>query len=151
MWGGDVGQNLWEEVDIIVKGGNYGWPVREGAHHFKPGPVGAQFIEPVIEYPHKPELLKDSTFPNHGIGLCVTGGYVYRGKKYPALEGVYIYAEEVLGPVFGLRMKDGKVSDYATLLEQPRNITSFAEDSEGELYALTLEGKIFTITVSEAK
>jgi glucose/arabinose dehydrogenase len=149
MWAGDVGEDLWEEVDLIVKGGNYGWNVLEGYHHFKPGPPGAQYIDPVIEFPHKPEMLKISKFPKHAFGACVVGGYVYRGAKYPALQGIYLYADYALGTIFGLRYSDGRVTDYGTLLEQPKNITSFAQDNDGELYVLTFDGHVYSVTAAQ--
>jgi quinoprotein glucose dehydrogenase len=147
LWCGDVGQNLWEEVDLIVKGGNYGWCVREGAHHFKPGPPGAQFIEPVIEYPHQAWQQPQAMFPDHGLGVSVTGGYVYRGKQFPALDGIYIYGDYGSGTIWGLRYdRDAKkVTDHGELLKQHENICSFAEDNGHEVYALMQSGKIFKL------
>jgi quinoprotein glucose dehydrogenase len=147
LWIGDVGQDLWEEVDLGVKGGNYGWSVREGAHHFKPGPDGAQYIEPVMEYTHRKNLQAQGMFPDHSLGLCVIGGYVYRGKKFPALGGIYVYGDYNLGTVWGFRYDSNahKVTAEGTLLEQKKNITSFAEDADGEIYALTQDGQIYQI------
>jgi len=147
LWCGDVGQDLWEEVDLIVKGGNYGWSVREGAHHFKPGPEGAKYIEPVMEYTHQTRLQPEGMFPDHEIGLCVIGGYVYHGKASPTLDGIYIYGDYNLGKIFGLRYDyDTKtVTAHGMFLKQGDNIDSFAEDNDGEIYTLMQDGKIFKI------
>jgi glucose/arabinose dehydrogenase len=149
LWVGDVGQDLWEEVDLVTKGGNYGWSVREGAHHYKPGPDSADYINPVIEYAHKPANQPQGMFPNHSTGLCVIGGYVYHGKKFPALEGVYIYGDYNLGTIWGFRYDRAahKLTAEGTLLEQKKNIFSFAEDADGEVYALMQDGGIYQIAV----
>src|SRR5579863_2196650 len=104
LWEGDVGEDNWEEVNLLTKGGNYGWSVREGAHDFReeeghPGP----FIDPVMEYAHTMTLAKEGKFPDHSTGACIIGGYVYRGKKYPSLNGVYIYGDYIAGTIWGFR------------------------------------------------
>ena len=145
-----MGQDKWEEINIIVKGGNYGWCVRESFHSFKPGPEGARFIDPVLEYPHTPEIAKESAFSTHAPGVSVTGGYVYRGKRFPALRGVYLYADYVRGTVSGLRYENGRVTEHATLLQQPRSVSTFAEDADGELYLIAYGekiGQVFAIEV----
>ena len=147
LWAGDVGQNKFEEVHIIEKGGNYGWNWREGLHAFKTNgvaPADAKFIDPVIEYPHLPAYDKTST---HSPGLSITGGYVYRGKKLPALQGAYIYADFSMGTIWALRRENGKVVESAALYSTPKgtvakNVASFAEDVRGELYVLVFEGTV---------
>jgi hypothetical protein len=102
----------------------------------------------VMEYAHRPDMLSQSRFPKHSAGLCVVGGYVYRGTKYPSLQGVYVYGDYNLGTIWGLRYQNGKVTEYGTLLEQPRNSSSFAEDAQGELYVLALDAGVFAISVA---
>jgi glucose/arabinose dehydrogenase len=148
LWVADVGQDLWEEIDIVTNGGNYGWSIREAAHAFKGGQPGPQYAEPIMEYPHKPNLQPEAMFPDHGTGQSITGGYVYRGKKFPALDGVYIYADYVSGTIWGLRYDRAahKVTGHGVLLQQKKNTCSFAQDSDGELYALMQDGGIYQIT-----
>ncbi|HXT13895.1 MAG TPA: PQQ-dependent sugar dehydrogenase [Candidatus Angelobacter sp.] len=154
LWAGDVGQDLWEEVDIIKKGGNYGWSAREAFHplHQHRGPDhqirGSAPIDPIIEYPHSERLLPESKYPNHGIGVSITGGYVYRGKKFPDLRGVYVYADFQMGTIWGLRYENGKLTADGVLVpgNPARNIPSFSEDSSGELYVLSFDGTIYEFT-----
>jgi glucose/arabinose dehydrogenase len=153
LWAGDVGQDLWEEVDIIKKGGNYGWSAREAFHPLNqrggsPHEVrGSEPIDPIIEYAHNQNLAARSKFPNHGIGISITGGYVYRGKKIPALRGVYIYGDFQMGTIWGLRYENGKLTadDVLVPANGKRNISSFAEDSNGELYVVSFDGTIYDI------
>src|SRR5207249_10939778 len=83
LWAADVGQNLWEEIDLLTAGGNYGWSRREGLHPFGPKGTGPrkEFIEPIWEY-------------HHDVGKSITGGCVYRGKRLPELDGYYLYRSE---------------------------------------------------------
>lgn len=142
----DVGQNKWEEINIIKKGGNYGWNFREGFHEFgtNPPPAGVTFEDPILEYPH---FATQTT--NHTVGLSVTGGYVYRGEKIPEMRGVYVYADFIMGTIWGLRYEGGKVTRHGVLLEMPkglnppRQIASFGEDNSGEVYVLAYDDRIY--------
>ena len=140
-WAGDVGQNLWEEVDIIVNGGNYGWSVREGKHAFprrQKLTSSLPKIEPIAEY-------------NHSEGKSITGGYVYRGKQHPSLDGLYIYGDFDSGRVWAVRERElsgeaAAVSEVLDLKKNPRiQIAAFGEDEAGEIYILGLDGKIYSI------
>jgi glucose/arabinose dehydrogenase len=116
LWAGDVGQNKFEEVDIVTKGGNYGWNWRESFHAFRTNavpPETAKFIDPIIEYPHLPAYDTNTT---HSPGLSITGGYVYRGSKQPSLRGAYVYADFALGTIWALRYENGKVTQSAAPL-----------------------------------
>ena len=127
LWAGDVGQNRWEEIDIIERGGNYGWNAMEGNHCFRPqtGCESEDFIPPVWEYP-----LEDDA-------CSVIGGYVYRGVAIPWLTGVYVYGDFCTGQVFGLRYADGEVVEHKLLADTGLRIASFGQDNDGELYVLS--------------
>lgn len=133
LWAGDVGQDKYEEVDRIAKGGNYGWRIREGLHAFSSEKPAGTLVDPVVDYGRKD-------------GASITGGYVYRGKSIPALAGAYVYADYVTGTVWALR-HDGKgVTAWREILRQPKNIASFGEDRDGELFVCCFDGKIYRLT-----
>ena len=150
LWAGDVGQNLWEEIDIIVNGGNYGWSAREGFHGFPkrqtPPVTPRDLIDADRRIPPHPRPGRNRT--DHG--LSVTGGYVYRGQAFPGLQGVYVYADYETGRIWGLRVDDqGKLLDNRQILDLQKNpalkIASFGEDAQGEVYILAFDGKIYRL------
>ena len=130
LWVADVGQDHWEEVDVIVRGGNYGWNVREGFHTFpagrKPGPQDANFIDPVWEYPHSE-------------GVSITGGSVYRGARHSNLRGWYICADHMSGSVWALRRRDGEEPQVRKIAYSPFPISAFGEDASGEQYLIAFD------------
>lgn len=123
---GDVGQNLFEEVDFqpasSTGGENYGWNIMEASHCFlSPSCSSFGLVLPVAEY-------------DHTIGDCsIIGGMIYRGLKYPGLQGVYLYGDECSGRIRGLQ-KDGGPFQNTILLDSPFTITTFGEDEAGSLY-----------------
>ena len=135
LWAGDVGQNRWEEIDIIERGGNYGWNAMEGNHCFRPqtGCESEGFIPPVWEYP-----LEDDA-------CSVIGGYVYRGAAISWLAGVYVYGDFCTGQIFGLRYADGEVVEHKLLADTGLRIASFGQDNDGELYVLSQGEGIFRL------
>lgn len=129
IWESDVGQGLFEEINIVESGGNYGWSKREGAHVFGPDglPQNDKMIDPVWEY-------------DHGVGKSITGGNVYRGKKLPSLQGAYLYADYVTGRIWALKHADcdkTKTTNYAIPTDKMPVLT-FGEDEQGEVYFSTV-------------
>lgn len=128
LFAGDVGQDLWEEVDIIKKGANYGWRIMEATHCYKPaeGCNTKGITMPIAEYSHRE-------------GISVIGGYVYNGQQVPALKSKYLFADWT-GRVFYLQKAGVKwLRAAVTLQNMPSGIkiTGFGEDAAGELYVLT--------------
>lgn len=142
LWVADVGQYKWEEVDLVTRGGNYGWRVMEGLHCFKPADACSTkgFIPPVMEYGHAGDRSKG--------GRCsIIGGYVYRGRAMPALKGVYVFGDFCSGEVltFSQSAEGGSGADPTVLIKAGFWISSFGQDEEGELYVLDHGGGIYRL------
>jgi glucose/arabinose dehydrogenase len=137
LWIGDVGQGAWEEVDLEPAGSgggrNYGWNLREGSHPYGGGRKPAGAVDPILEYSHRDG------------GVAVTGGYVYRGSRIPALRGAYLYADYADGRVKAVRQDGGRLVDRADLGVKAAPLSSFAEDADGELYVLSLAGRLYRL------
>ena len=134
LWVGDVGQNSIEEISVTrtgqSAGRNFGWNVFEGSQPYsgEEQPPGA--VLPVVEYPTGEE------------GCAVTGGYVYRGDAIPDLQGAYLYSDYCGGFVRAVRVDGQEVSDSADLGLPVEQVASFGEDADGELYLLSLDGRV---------
>ena len=149
LWAGDVGQNAWEEIDVITSGANYGWDCREGAHSYTGPPGGPSaacatatgFVDPVFEY-------------SHSVGQSITGGCVYRGPTLTSLAGRYIYADYITGIIWAL--KNTLPVETEVLKDTSHRISTFGVDEDGELFlAAHLAGgtptRIYRMTQTEVE
>lgn len=145
LFAGDVGQNKYEEVDIIQKGGNYGWRIKEGYHTYNvpSGGIPANLVDPIYEY-------------DHNTGISIIGGYIYRGKSLPELKGKYIYGD-YNGTIWALSKTGNKWENSdLNFVNKPGNmqLLSLGEDEGGELYLLvsfsssTSKGGVYKIVRS---
>lgn len=146
MYIGDVGQGNIEEVDFEpagVSGRNYGWRLMEGDDCFNPNngcdAARQNLVLPVGQY-------------DHGVGQSITGGYVYRGPAIPNLRGTYLYADFQSARFFALRMANGSVAQQQIEITDNINpgtdveaISSFGQDSAGEVYVVSFEGSVYRI------
>ncbi|MEM9280650.1 MAG: PQQ-dependent sugar dehydrogenase [Verrucomicrobiota bacterium] len=147
FWCADVGQDLWEEINIIEKGGNYGWNLFEGPQRFgerynEPLPDGATFIEPLFAYGREK-------------GFSISGGYVYRGSDFPELTGCYIYGDFVAGRIWALKSSADmtEVISNTLVYEKPNPFSkegfrpnAFCPDSRGEILIPSWDGKIYQLS-----
>ncbi|HEX7044316.1 MAG TPA: PQQ-dependent sugar dehydrogenase [Burkholderiales bacterium] len=135
LWAGDVGQGAREEIDIIVRGGNYGWRVYEGTQPFaNPANLPADaFLAPVLDYGRE-------------LGGSVVGGYVYRGTTLPALAGAYVYGDFLSGRIWAL-LYDAVAGAVARNVEVARvpGLSSFGQDAAGEIYVTSFDGRIYRL------
>lgn len=134
LWAADVGQDFWEEVNIVKKGGNYGWSVREASYPFnnQPSTSTDELIPPVWEYDHQ-------------LGKSITGGFVYRGSRLPELQGMYVYADFISGRIWALKYDPaaGKVTANKSIASTGFPVLAFGEDEAGEMFYMleTIDGQ----------
>jgi glucose/arabinose dehydrogenase len=142
LWIGDVGQNVWEEIDRSTvaegagRGVDFGWSAFEGTHRFNDDQSSESHTPPIFEYDHGED------------GCSVTGGHVYRGTQIPGLVGTYVFGDYCSGLIWGLQQAtDGSVT--RTELARFSTLVSFGEDAAGELYAVSLDGEVARLSPRE--
>lgn len=132
LWVGDVGQDTWEEVDRVERGGNYGWNDKEGFHCYGTDPCeDGPWIDPVTAYKH-----------NNQGGVSITGGYVYRGTAMPGLVGTYLYADAYYGRFWALTYDAVTGEPSPTVIAEDTGLypVSFGQGADGELYFTDWDG-----------
>jgi glucose/arabinose dehydrogenase len=140
LWIGDVGQGAWEEVDVARAGAgglNFGWNVTEGNHCYQPADNCNTdgLTPPVTDY-------------GHDLGCTVVGGYVYRGAAFPALTGVYLFADYCSGRIFAIDPSTDAFRKPVQVGNGGDGISSFGEDASGELYITHLNGDVSKIVAA---
>lgn len=134
LWVGDVGQNKYEEIDIVKNGGNYGWNTMEGVHCFKPADCDMTGLElPVWEYDHTKG------------DISITGGFVYHGSAIKELQGLYVYADYVSGRIWSLDVSDPNNPKNTELLNADFPVSAFGVDKNQELYICGFDDKIYKL------
>lgn len=135
VWLGDVGEHGWEEINVVEKGENYGWPIKEGPNCFEAETCSeSELTDPIHAYRY-----------GSSYGRCVTGGYVYRGSDIPSLQGKYVFGDWATERMWVLTYEEGEdttVTEVSIPNEISKHYPSFAVDDEGELYFLSLFHKI---------
>ncbi len=136
LWAADVGQNKREEIDLIQKGGNYGWNVMEGTLDFKKNPNNykAELTLPILDY-------------GRDQGACITGGYVYGSDLIGKLKGKYIYGDFVSGRIWALWIDENMKAQNQELLDTTLKISSFGLNADGDLRIVDLAGKLYRLQV----
>ncbi|MBS1517410.1 MAG: PQQ-dependent sugar dehydrogenase [Bacteroidetes bacterium] len=139
IWCGDVGQDAWEEIDILEVGKNYGWRCYEGNAPYNTAGCGAasEYTFPIKVY------------ANAGSDCSITGGYVYRGIRRPELNGRYIYGDYCSGKIWKLKYENGTITEDALLLSAPTSIQSFGSDQNNEFYVCGVNGIIYRFNKSD--
>lgn len=138
LWVGDVGQDRYEEVDIVRRGENYGWNVYEGFEPFsnRYRRPGESFVPPVFAYARK-------------FGPSVTGGFVYRANPRSSFYGVYIFGDHESHRIFGLTQENRVLKKIRQVAVAPQRVVSFGLDAAGELYVVGYEGTIYKMELNE--
>jgi glucose/arabinose dehydrogenase len=138
LWVADVGQNRMEEIDIVKKGGNYGWNTMEGTLCYSPssGCNKTGLEPPIWEY-------------GHDVGSSITGGFVYRGSELNELYGAYVYGDYGSGRIWALRYDGVTTSMNTELADTSVNIPSFGLDQQNRLYICSFDGRIYKLAVKD--